>query len=160
MHNTRTRTRNPNFLVKPDPIPDPKSKSPTRHGLVISTKMIKKWWYRKSKVWQRDMNGVGRCNKEIMRLSAVRTLYVPSTEYWDRHLPSHWTQDIFRGHRKKLLDFSQEFDEFYIYSCSAFEGSFPKVFLAASHLLWAIGQLWLSHPTLHKHPRQRIQKGS
>ena len=157
MHNTRTRTWT--FWS-----------NPTRTLLVVKkpysswpgniNQNDKKWWYRKSKVWQRDMNGVGRCNKEIMRLSAVRTLYVPSTEYWDRHLPSHWTQDIFRGHRKKLLDFSQEFDEFYIYSCSAFEGSFPKVFLAASHLLWAIGQLWLSHPTLHKHPRQRIQKGS
>ena len=31
MHNTRTRTRNPNFLVKPDP----KSKSPTRQSLLV-----------------------------------------------------------------------------------------------------------------------------
>ena len=32
MHNTRTRTRNLSFLVKPDP----KSKSPTRQGLVLA----------------------------------------------------------------------------------------------------------------------------
>ena len=32
MHNTQTRTQNPNFLVKPNP----KSQSPTRHGLVIT----------------------------------------------------------------------------------------------------------------------------
>ena len=39
MHNTRTQTRNQNFLVKPDP----KSKSPTRHGLRTEYSTISHW---------------------------------------------------------------------------------------------------------------------
>ena len=40
MHNTRTRTRNPSFLVKPDPNP---TRSPTRQGLVLKRGLRKKY---------------------------------------------------------------------------------------------------------------------
>ena len=50
MRNTQTRTRNPNFFCQTRPEPDPKSKSPTRHGLIVTQVALSSFFCKKKTI--------------------------------------------------------------------------------------------------------------